>query len=213
MDRMTVLRNRKLFGDSQVLVVQRHPFSYRKGLVRKMDPMLKDDLSRKAFYAHHYDAESNPAFTQICPSLILFNYNGTKIATMNTKDHRKSIVLTKHANVPGHTSLESLGTLLEAQIADEIELTWLFKPDYWGVINENLLQPQMHLYLIYAGAAKNISSLNETKTHEWSTLSDCVRYNNRFDDLSRSVIDHYFTRGSFNDTNFKKRRPHRPVSA
>ena len=76
-DRNLLLRNKKIFGDEQIVATKRHCFSYKKGLYRKMDSILKEDIERFSFPLHHYDAEHNPALTQICVASIIFNTKGT----------------------------------------------------------------------------------------------------------------------------------------
>lgn len=202
-----------MLGDEQVLAIQQHYLAYPKELSRQISNTSLKEIKNKGLYMHHYDAEHNPTVTQVCLGIILFNSKGTKVMTIEHQNKEKSVILTFHADEPGKTEVQSLSTTVEKHVNKYYDLSWINAPTLWGMYNDAQPHGNAHIYLLYFANVKNVKPIKKNHYFLWSGYTDCVKHITDFNNMSKSVIDHYYLRRTFYDTNPKKRRHSDAISA
>lgn len=204
------MQNKKKFGDEMVQVLHKSIFSYPDGVLIDLPAYLMHDTKRHSFMVYHYDAEENLAFTQVCPSIILFNSGHTKVAT-KIKNNQKTIITTMHLKDVCYQ--EDHKQYIKDNLNNYYNMKWAKDPKLVGLINRASLNPKGHLYLVYNGVGKHIKSINPEEEMAWYTFNDCKKFNADFDEISRLIIDEYFIRGDFYGPYQKTKRRVATVSA
>ena len=211
MNQLTILQNKHLFGDEQVLATRMHPFQCKKGISKKPDSLFMSKLWKQSSMIYHYDAEHNPAFLQVCTTLFIHNQRKNKIAVLNKKDGYKTLAFSFHITDPGCQSFTEGAGFVTNKSGQLFNLEWVKPPVFWGVAHSASSVPDMHLHLFYHGTAKNVKSIVSGQ-FEWMSREECMRRIRHFDHVSQLVIDHYYVRGSFN-ANHQTRRKNSSLSA
>lgn len=201
------LKNR--FGDEQVFVVPATVFSHISDGFTLSNPKgsAHEQYDSVGRFIYRYEAESNPAFLQLIPYVIIYDPKKEKYYTYNRKEgsgekrlvHQKSIGFGGHINpVDGPASVVKNGMMRE--LSEELTLKLVDEPKFIGFTKNLDSNLNDHIGFIYVAEVKNAKIKKEERVKyegHWLTKEQLEKEYFKFESWGRFIIS-YLVDGAHN---------------